>query len=307
MEITVIRPGMLTTVQDLGRCGHRALGVSPGGAMDPFALRMANLLVGNDGNTAGLEMTLAGAEFEFGADTLVAVAGADMGGLESRRPHRVKAGERVKFGPAKQGCRTYLAVAGGFQIKSLLGGCGTDLRSKFGGHAGRALLAGDVLEVNDVKRDFTGVWFADQSMFPNYSASPVIRVVVGAEAAEFSGGISRPEFTVSAKSDRMGIRLDGAKFARNGSRQLISSAVNQGTIQVPPDGEPIVLMADAQTIGGYPRIAHVISADLPLLAQLKPGDKVRFTNVKIAAAHQVWRERERNFGLLAQGLHMKFQ
>jgi antagonist of KipI len=307
MEVTIFRPGMLTTVQDLGRHGHRDLGVTSGGAMDAFALRLANLLVGNDVNAAGLEMTLTGAELEFSADTLVAVAGADMGALTPLRPHRVKAGQRLKFGRAKRGCRTYLAIAGGLQIKPVLGGCGTDLRSGFGGHAGRALRAGDVLKVDDVKRDLIGAWFVDQRMLPNYSATPAIRVVVGAEAAEFSGGICRHEFAVSGKSDRMGIRLEGARYARNSARQLVSSAVAPGTIQVPPDGEPIVLMTDAQTIGGYPRIAHVIAADLPLLAQLQPGDKLRFVNIKIAEAHRVWRERERHFGLLAQGLRLKIQ
>lgn len=307
MEMKIIRPGMLTTVQDLGRTGHRQIGLPRGGAMDAFALRLANLLVGNEGGAAGLEMTMTGAEVEFSDDTLVAVAGADMGGIEGLRPHLVKAGERLKFGPAKNGCRTCLAVAGGLAIEPVLGGCGTDLRSGLGGWEGRALRAGDVLKVQAVKREVIGRWSINRDILPLYSAGPKVRVVVGAEAAEFSGGISRPEFVISAKSDRMGVRLEGAQLTRPHARELLSSAVAPGTVQVPPDGLPIVLMADAQTIGGYPRIAHVITADLPLMAQLRPGDKVRFVNVKLAEAHRVRLKQERDFGLLEQGLRAKFK
>lgn len=307
MALKIINPGMLTTVQDLGRTGQRRVGLPVGGAVDAFAFRLANLLVGNEPDAAGLEMTLVGAEIEFQTDALVAVTGADMGGLALNRPHAVKAGERIKFGAAQHGARSYLAIAGGVDVPVVLGGRGTDLRSGLGGWQGRALQKGDELPVVATARAVVGLWSIDQRILPAYSAEPVLRTVVGAQAPEFSGGISRGVFKVTSQSDRMGLRLTGAKLPRNTATELLSSAVSPGTVQVPPDGEPIVLLADAQTIGGYPRIAHVIRADWPLLAQLRPGDSVRFKNLKIAEAHRLWREQERNLALLRQGLRAKFR
>lgn len=307
MALKVINPGLLTTVQDLGRPGQRRLGLPVGGAADAFALHLGNLLVGNEPNTAGLEMTLVGAEIEFQCDALVAVTGALMGGLESNRPRLVKSGERLKFGAAQQGCRAYLAIAGGIDVPVVLGGRGTDLRSGLGGWQGRALRKDDVLPLIPTGRTVIGTWSIDERILPKPSSEPVLRTVVGTQAAEFNGGISRGTFKVTPKSDRMGLRLSGQRLLRNHQNELVSSAASPGTVQVPPDGEPIVLLADAQTIGGYPRIAHVIRADISLLAQLKPGDSVRFANIKLAEAHRLWREQERNLALVRQGLRDKFR
>ena len=261
MAITVIHAGMLTTVQDLGRRGHRAAGVPLGGAMDAMAMRVVNLLVGNAEDAAVLEFTLTGPELVFTADTTIALGGGDFGAGPLWQPVRVCAGECVKFGAARTGCRGYLAVA--------------------------------------------GRWHIDERILPPYSETPKVRIVRGAQAPEFDGTLTTAVFKLTAKSDRMGVRLVGPALTRRVARELVSSSVVPGTVQVPPDGQPIVLMADAQTIGGYPQIAHVISVDLPLVAQLRPGDTLRFREVTLEAAHQLILDRERALALLREGLAQK--
>lgn len=307
MEITVIRSGMLTTVQDLGRTGHRASGVPLSGAMDACALRVANLLVGNPENAAALECTFVGPELVFSADAVLALGGADFEGLESWRPIMVRAGDRVKLGAARSGCRGYLAVAGGLDVPTVLGSRSTYLRTGFGGMQGRALRDGDVLAAPDVTRHVTNHWRIDLRILPAYSAMPTVRVVRGAQLDDFGAAFFEPEFKILAQSDRMGVRLGGAKLARIGAVELVSSAVAPGTVQVPPDGQPIILMADAQTIGGYPQAAHVISVDLPLVAQLRPGDRVKFAEVSLDEAQQLLRRRDHDLAMLHEGLMQKFR
>jgi len=301
----IIRGGMQTTVQDLGRPGHRAAGVPLSGAMDAFALRVANLLVGNPENTAALEFALVGPEVEFSADAVIAVSGAEWEGVPAWKPLRVRAGERVRLNACRRGCRGYLAVAGGIDVEPVLGSRSTYLRAGFGGHLGRALLDGDVLVVPTVTRQVAEHWRIDERILPRYSASPTVRVVRGAQAEEFGATLFESEFKVSGQSDRMGLRLTGPKLVQTNTEDLISSAVAPGTVQVPPDGQPIVLMADAQTIGGYPQVAHVISADLPLMAQLRPGDTVKFSEVPLAEAQQLALAAERTLALLREGLAQK--
>ncbi len=307
MEMRIIRAGMLTTVQDLGRRGHRAAGVPLSGAMDAIALRVANLLVGNPENAAGLEFTLVGPELEFSTDTIVAVGGGDFGALPRWQPVRVPAGERVKFGPARSGCRGYLAVAGGLAVAPALGSCSTYLRATLGGFQGRALRDGDVLPVLDVVREVMGHWHIDERILPAYSPAPLVRVLRGAQADEFDDTLRDANFKVSPQSDRMGVRLSGPPLTRHDATELVSAVVVPGTIQVPPDGQPIVLMADAQTIGGYPQLAHVIDVDRPLVAQLRPGDAVRFREVTLAEAHEVLLARERTLAILHEGLAEKLR
>lgn len=308
MAITVIRPGMLTTVQDLGRSGRRSLGVPPGGAADTLALRIVNLLVGNDEGAAALEFTLLGPELEFSADTTIAVGGGDFIGAVPRwQPLRVRAGERLKFGAARSGCRGYLAVAGGLDVPEVLGSHGTYLRAALGGWEGRALREGDVLPAKGIVRDVLGQWRIDERILPAYSTSPTVRFVAGAQAAEFGGTFASAEFRVTAKSDRMGVRLAGPKVMRSVARELVSTTVVPGTVQVPPDGQPIVLLADAQTIGGYPQIGHVVTVDLPLVAQLRPGDSLRFGEVSLEAARELVRIRERAIAMLREGLAGKLR
>jgi antagonist of KipI len=308
MEMTLVRAGRLTTVQDLGRSGHRATGVASGGAADAFALRVANLLVGNAENSAGLECTLTGPELVFSADTLIAIGGAAFDGLPAWRPVRVRAGEPVVLGACHGGCRGYVAVAGGIDVTPVLGSRSTDLRAKIGGLEGRVLRDGDRLTVGDAVRTASlEHWRIDARILPPYSALPVLRVVRGAQADEFDGSWQQAEFRVTPQSDRMGLRLAGPKLSRGSSGDLRSAAVAPGTVQVPPDGQPIILLADAQTIGGYPRLAHVIAVDQPLAAQLQAGSTVRFREVTLAEAHRLALIREHTLAILREGLAAKFK
>jgi len=302
MEIKVIRPGMLTTVQDLGRRGMRGTGLTEGGAMDKFALRLANMLVGNESNEPALEITLTGPDLEFSSDALIAVTGAEMDGVTHAHPVKIVAGERLRISAATRGCRAYLAVAGGLAIKAVLNGSGTDLRAELGGHKGRALRAGDILTSNAVERRIEAHWKLSPRLFPDYSAAPTVRAMPGAEMEQFDDAFWGGEFKVGVNSDRMGYRLEGCLLKKKTDRELISSAVIPGTVQVPPEGNPIVLMADAQTIGGYPRIAHVAQIDIPLLAQLRPGDHVTFAKIDLEEAQRLTAKREQDLNRLRVAL-----
>lgn len=308
MEMTIVRAGGLTTVQDLGRPGHRAKGLPPGGAADAFALRLANLLVGNPEDAAALECTLIGPELVFSADTTVALGGASFAELPLWQPVRVRAGEPVILGPCRAGCRGYLAVAGGIDVAPLLGGRGTYLPARLGGFEGRALREGDRLPLGTAIRSGSiEHWHINPRLLPAYTSSPVLRVVRGAQAEEFDPAWLKAEFRVTSQFDRMGLRLAGPKLARIGDRELLSAAVAPGTVQVPPDGQPIILLADAQTIGGYPKLAHVIGVDQPLVAQLQTGGTVRFQETTLAEAHRLWLAREHDLAILRQGLAQKFK
>jgi antagonist of KipI len=305
MEVTVIRAGMMSTIQDLGRRGHLAEGVPFGGAVDPYALRVANLLVGNPEDAPALEITLIGPELDFSAPAWVAVCGARFEGIPNWKPFRVEAGSRLRFGNRHQGCRAYLAVSGGFDVAPVMGGRGTFLAAGFGGFQGRPLRDGDVIRAAAPGLSLVGKWSLDERVLPPYSREPKVRVMPGAHAAEFGDLLYSGRFAVTARSNRMGIRLDGPKLQRSTTADLVSSAVAPGTIQVPPDGNPIVLMADAQTLGGYPRVAHVASVDLPLLAQLAPGDGIRFVRTTVREAHALLHASEHALALLRQGLAEK--
>lgn len=299
--VEVVSPGLFTTVQDGGRVGHRAEGVPLGGAADPFALRLANLVVGNDEGAAVIECTLTGPTLRFSRDTLLAWGGAETAALPAWRPIEVRAGETVAIGALRGGARGCLAIAGGFAVTPVLGGRGAYPRAGWG----RALRAGDVLPMTLTSRRVTGKWCVDARILPAQASVPTVRVIAGAHAAEFEAWEGR-EFPVSAQSDRMGVRLGGTVSRRAAARELVSAPVAPGTIQVPPDGQPIVLLAEAQTIGGYPRLAHVITADLPLVAQLRPGGCVRFAPVSLDEARAALLARERALGLLREGLAGKF-
>lgn len=305
--IEVLRAGMYTTVQDRGRVGRRAEGVPVSGAADPWALRLANLLVGNNEEAAGLELTFVGPELRFSHDTVIALGGAEFDGLPGWRPIRVIAGTTVKLGAARQGCRGYLAVAGGIGVVPVMGSRSTCVSAGFGGYGGRVLRDGDVLPTTGVVRSLRGSWRLDHRMLPAYSTEPWVRVVRGAEAGEFRRDWLEAGYTVSRQSDRMGVRLTGAPLPRDTTRDLVSSPVAAGTVQVPPDGQPIVLLADAQTIGGYPQIAHVVTVDLPLVAQLRPGEAVRFREVSLAEARALAVAREHSLALLREGLKEKWR
>jgi antagonist of KipI len=327
-RIHVLKPGLMTTVQDLGRPGWQRYGVTPGGAVDACALRLANLLTGNPETAAALEITAGGPTLRFAEETLVAIAGADFetsvngSRLPAWRPVRLGAGAELAIGMARVGLRCYLAVAGGLAVPRILGGRGTHLAAGFGGFEGRALRAGDVLKIGPpaawAKR-FTATlagaeamvpahWEVGAAVRPKYSTAPVVKVMRGPQweafDAEAQARFLGERFVVDARSDRMGLRLNaaGGGLLKAPLEEIVSEGVATGAVQVPPDGQPIVLLADRQTVGGYPKIAIVASVDLPLLAQLRAGDSVTFTEIPVAEAQELWLANERLLATVKQGI-----
>jgi antagonist of KipI len=277
--IRVLKAGFLTTVQDLGRYGYAHLGVSASGAADALSLRAANLLVGNPEGAAALEMTLVGGSFEFQADTVAALAGADFGaGFPLWTPFELRAGDILRCGATRGGARCYLAVRGGIDVPAVLGSASTHLLTGLGGFEGRALRAGDVLRMGNaaVRPPSRG-----KRLPPLWPAA--LRVTAGPQAAWFPDALYRAGYRVTEESDRMGLRLDGPPLERHGGRML-TEGVPLGAVQVPPDGRPIILFVEHQTTGGYPKIASVIAADLPAVGQLRPRDTVGFELVSLETA-----------------------
>jgi biotin-dependent carboxylase-like uncharacterized protein len=312
----MLRPGALATLQDLGRAGMQHLGIVPGGAMDPVSHRIANALVGNRADAATLEIALSGPELAFERTALVALAGARFEAwlgpapFPAARPVRVRAGSRLRIGRAAAGAFGYLAIAGGFDVPAVLGSRGTYLPGGLGGLGGRLLasgaslpLAADAEALSAVrfaratrKRDEVELdggaarsvrWFAPPLTVPATEPA-VARAVEGVHAGLFTDA-ARAAFygerwRVAADSNRMGYRLVGPRLELVAPTEILSQATCLGTVQVPADGQPIALMADHQTTGGYPKIAEVIAADAPSLAQVPPGGEVRFAAVKFDEA-----------------------
>jgi len=284
MNIRVVSPGMQTTVQDLGRFGWAHFGVSASGAADPLALRAANLLVGNAENAAALEMTLIGAALEFQEAATVAVTGSDFGaGLPLWTAVEVAAGQTVRFGPTQGGARAYLAVRGGLAVPRVMGSASTHVMTGVGG---RPLRAGDVLAIGDgaVRRPRTG-------SAPPFGGTGPLRATAGPQADRFHGELYEGPYTVSEESNRMGLRLRGAPIP-SPAGGMLTEGVPLGAVQVPPDGQPIVLFVEHQTTGGYPKPANVISADFWRLGQLRPRDTVTFEKVEMGQAIELLREQE---------------
>ena len=300
--LTVLRPGLLTTVQDLGRWGSQALGVPVAGPMDTFAHRLANALVGNAADAATLEVTLLGPELRAERALLVAVAGAEFALTVDGRPvpHQTAValapGAVLRFGARQGGSRAYLAVAGGIDTPSVLGSRSTHLVSGMGGLDGRALVSGDALPVG-ASASAVAPRGARPFTRPSTVARPTLRVMLGPQDAWFSRqsveALLHEVFRVSTKSNRMGFRLEGPALAAVRQEEPLSEPVPFGAIQVPAGGAPILLMADRQTAGGYPKIATVISADLPVAGQLGPGDVLTFVACTRAEAHAALIARER--------------
>ena len=317
MSIRVVTGGLQTTIQDLGRIGFQRQGVPVGGAMDRTALRVANLLVGNDDDAAALEASLIGPALTFEEEALVALAGADMdatvdgSAVPTWRAIWLPPGSTMRFGRLTLGCRAYLAVAGGVDVPRVFGSRSTYLRAKFGGYQGRALKPGDVLGVgppcarsraiaktlrSDTAAPHVARWTVTTSVRPRYSDDVVARLIGGAHVGMLTApsrdALAGATFRVSSSSDRMGYRLEGTSLSLRQPVELLSEGVTFGTVQLPPGGAPIVLMADAQTTGGYPRVGEVASVDLPLVAQLKPGDRLRFRLVSLEDAQALYLARE---------------
>jgi antagonist of KipI len=318
MSLIIERAGFFSSVQDLGRTGFREFGVSLGGALDSFGLRVVNLLVGNDEGAAGIEVTLGGLQLRFEDKHVVAWCGGDFDvrlgprALAAGHARDVQTGEELKIGRPQTGCRCWLAISGGIEAPLILGSRSTDLRAQFGGFEGRILRDGDVLALES--RPGLPTTAAISSLTASHDwvspakSEPVLRFTRGVDWKRFDDlsldRLTSETFTVSSDSDRMGARLEGPELNRVDKGDLISEAVAPGTIQVPPGGKPILLLGDCQTIGGYPKIAHVITVDLGMAAQLRAGDHVRFSEVSLNEAYRLFLERERQLELFRIGLSL---
>jgi antagonist of KipI len=330
VSVRVIAGGLQTTVQDLGRPSSQRQGVPAGGAMDRTALRAGNILVGNDEGAAGLEAALIGPTLAFDRPTLIAITGADLVATVEHEPlpawHAalVQAGAVLRFGAPARGCRAYIALAGGLDVPLLFGSRSTYLRAEFGGLDGRALRAGDALNLGSpsaLSREIAASlratsqvsiarWSIGSTVRPRFADDALVRVIPGAHASALSDQsrdqLFAARFRVSASSDRMGYRLEGPPLSLASPIELLSEAVAFGTIQLPPGGAPIVLMADRQTTGGYPRIGEVASIDLPLVAQLKPGDHVRFRPISLRDAQRLYLAREQELAEARLAIALRF-
>jgi antagonist of KipI len=320
MNLIVKRAGFLTSVQDVGRTGFRQFGVSTSGALDSFALRVANLLVGNDEGAAGLEITLGGLQLRFEDERTVAWCGGEFDvqigsrALPAGHVAHLQSGDEMKFGRAQIGCRCWLAISGGIDVPIVLDSRSTDLRASFGGHEGRAVRDGDVVPLltqpgSPIPATGISSWTAPHDWASPASRHPNLRFIRGVDWNRFNDTtiqrFTQQEFNVSADSDRMGVRFDGPELKRENETDLISEAVAPGTIQIPPSGKPILLLGDCQTIGGYPKIAHVITVDLGITAQLRAGDRVRFSEVSLRDAHWLLLGRERDLERFRIGLSLQ--
>ncbi|MBA1336629.1 MAG: Allophanate hydrolase 2 subunit 2 [Firmicutes bacterium] len=305
-EITVNDPGLQSTIQDLGRWGYQSKGYSVGGAMDHFALKAANILIGNDPGEACLEMTFKGVEVTFPCRAVIAVTGADMKPSLNGKPlemwasYLVNSGDVLKLGVAQAGLRTYLSVKGGFAFKPFLGSKSTSLQEKSGSNAGQALQKGSTLPISfsDIPDDYAPKKMK-ASLIPAYyhENRKEIRVIGGPFEDSFTQkGIQTfydSEYTVGHEISRVGYRLEGQPIEYEGEAgRLISLSMTTGSIQVPGGGMPIILCAERRTHGGYPVIATVISVDMSKVAQCRPGDKIRFVKVSLEEAHRLLKERE---------------
>jgi len=331
MTAFVRSAGFLTSVQDLARTGYRQAGVSLGGALDTHALKVANALIGNEDNAAGIEVTLGKLRLSFEDNRLIAWCGGEFSirigdqNLPAGHAGLVAKNDEVTITAPNAGGRAWLAISGGIDVPIVLGSRSTDLRGNFGGHEGRALRDGDVLPLSKERRfiprprdpktngglESAAPWGAPATWACIAHEKVVLRIVRGTDWERFTAGAEQSlvasAFTVTSDSDRMGARLDGPELKRVESGDLLSEAVAPGTLQVPPNGQPILLLGDCQTIGGYPKIAHVITVDLPIAAQLWPGDTVRFHEVPLVEAQALLREREKDFALFRAGvaLHLR--
>lgn len=319
MSISILKAGLLTTIQDKGRYGYQKYGVVVSGAMDNFSMRLSNIIVGNHENEAVLEITLIGPELKIKKGNLISITGANLSPtingikIPMGRPVYLNEDCILKFGACIYGCRAYLSIAGGFDIPIAMKSKSTYIRGGMGGKDGRALRNGDeikIAEKNDLskkiikklfdmksKKAFTFPrWYIKEAIFKNLENNE-IRVLEDRQFKDVSyesiDKFFHSEFIIDSKSDRMGYRLNGPEIKFKHEIEMISGEVSFGTIQIPPDGKPIILLADRATAGGYPKIAHVIYYDFQKLVQVKPSEKIRFKKITFEEAEELYLERER--------------
>jgi antagonist of KipI len=306
MSISILKSGILTTFQDAGRNGFRRFGINPNGAMDRRAARLINILLGNADAEAVLEMHFPAPVLKFEADAFIALGGADFSARLNEKPVEnwrlifANRNDILSFPERKSGARIYLAARGGFQTEKWLGSASANLRAGIG----KALKQGDEVFFNSKFKiqDSRFNYKISPSMIPRYSNFPTVRVTAGAEfealTALSAETFLKNSFSVTVNSDRMGFRLAGEPLSMLEETRLVSSAVQFGTIQLLPDGQMIILMADHQTTGGYPRLAHVAGIDLPLVAQLNANDKIYFKMISLAEAEDLIIRSEKDLNLL---------
>ncbi len=310
----VVKPGFFTTVQDLGRFGFLKFGVPMSGAMDEFSLRVANMLVRNNQVEACLEMTMLGPELEAVNDTRIAVAGDiafQINGHEAQawQALAVKNGDTILFGKVRTGCRAYLAVRGGINVPTVLGSRSTHVRGEIGGMQGRQLKAGDCVEGFEAVQPIDHCFVLPREFIPSFSREIDVGVVLGPQSESFTEKgletlLSNP-YVVTVEADRMGYRLEGPTIERSERIDTISEAILPGSVQVPASEKPIVTMQDAQTTGGYPKIVVVVSADLHILGQTKPNDKIRFHKTALSLAHRKLLDYKKEIGIIESKLHSR--
>ena len=327
MNVFVVSAGFLTSVQDLGRVGFRQSGVSVGGALDSHAMRVANVLVNNERTAAGLEATMGAVRLRFEDQRMVAWCGGPFtvrigdDDLPPGHAGLVKRNEELIMTAPGESARAWLAISGGIDVPLVLRSRSTDLRSAFGGYEGRTLRDGDRLplgapsvSVERATKIFSNRrvvrWTAPSSWIKTIPGPRILRFIRGQHWSSFTAeaqeSFVEAPFAVTSDSDRMGVRLEGVNLERIDSADLLSEAVVPGTVQVPPNGRPILLLGDCQTIGGYPRIAEVITVDLPVAAQLWPDNPVHFHEVSLGEAQALLREREEDFARFRTGLSLQF-
>lgn len=302
----VHKSGLQTTVQDLGRTGYQQYGISPSGAMDPYSMQMANLLVGNPLGEAVLETAVIGPRIEALAEASIAICGGNLDPMVngSKAPmwksFVLKKGDILSFGTVQSGTRAYISFAGGIDVPLVLGSKSTFINGRVGGFKGRALESGDIVYGNPFVRKNR---FLHSSLIPEYAEEIEIRVILGPHQDKFAetekNRFLTSKYTITSQSNRMGYRLEGPKLATIDGSDIISDAIPLGGIQVPSNGQPIILLSERQTTGGYARIATVISVDIPLLGQAMPGTKVRFKEITIREAQEQYLKQKKIFKFLS--------
>lgn len=331
MKVEILNAGFFTSIQDLGRTGFQKYGIIVSGAMDIYALRIANILVGNSEEEAAMEITLSGPEISLQKGMLLSITGADISptiegnNVPMWRPVYIKENCILKFGACKYGCRAYITFAGGFKIGKVMGSKSTYIKAGIGGYKGRILKKGDILELESPKKKlinfsnrFTKQLSTNKFISPNWYTKEmenkncevtIIRIIKERQFHSFTeeslNDFFHSVFSISIKSDRMGYRLTGAMLQLKKPLEMISEAVYFGTIQVPPEGNPIILLADRQTTGGYPKIAQVISVDIPKIAQLKPNEKIRFQEITLEQAEEIYFHREKYINYIKNLMELK--
>jgi antagonist of KipI len=308
MGVIVDKPGLLTTVQDLGRYRHQKSGIIVSGAMDTLSIKLANLLVGNKMSDAALEVSLIGPTLTFEVDSIISICGADFSPrinkerISMNKPISVRSGDTLEFGQPLLGCRCYIAFKGGIQTEIVLNSRSTCIPAKFGGLDGRALRKGDILPIKPattaIKFNYKLSTYFDSLLFGHKP----IRIVKGIQYDLFNSTskqlLTSETYTITKDANRMGYRLEGQPLQLIEQQELLTEGVTFGTVQVPANGQPIILMADRQTTGGYPKIGQIAAVDLPRVAQLNAGDTLSFVEISIKEAQQLVVEREKELRAL---------